>query len=137
MDRDSVLIKRLKALADLSRMRVLSLLLHGGDLCSCEIERMLGLNQSNASRHLQRLRETGLVDHYRKAQWVHYRLPRMVKDEGPYRQLIELARREDEIFQRDIENLEDYRRRGFSCATIHQWKPFVFTRKARKEGETE
>ena len=123
---ESVLIRRLKTLADPTRMRILSLLLYGEDLCSCEIEKMLGLNQSNTSRHLQRLRETGLVYHYKKAQWVHYHMSGELLEDGPYRSLIEEARREDDIFQKDIGNLQDYRRRGFSCATIHQWKPFEF-----------
>lgn len=134
MGEKSGVIRRLKALADGSRMRILSLLLHGEDLCSCEIERMLALNQSNASRHLQRLREAGLVEYYKKAQWVHYQLPREIRNGGAYRTLIEEARFEDSIYKKDIENLKDYRRRGFSCATIHEWKPFVFS---IKEGEPE
>lgn len=134
MGEESVVIRRLKALADRSRMRILSLLLYGEDLCSCEIESMLALKQSNASRHLQRLRESGLVEHYKKAQWVHYRLPREIWSEGAYHTLIEKARLEESIYQKDIENLKDYRRRGFSCATIHKWKPFVVP---MKKGEKE
>ncbi len=135
MNSESDLIKRLKAFADLSRLRILSLLLFGEDLCSCEIEKMLGLNQSNASRHLQRLRETGLVEYYKRAQWAHYCLPRRVLDGGPYRSLIEEARNEAEIYKKDIENLKDYRGRGFSCATIHEWKPFELSKEIGGKNE--
>ena len=45
----------LKALADPNRLRVLNLL---GDrtLCVCDLEEVLGLNQSNLSRHLAKLK---------------------------------------------------------------------------------
>jgi len=62
-----------KALAENSRLRILSLLTDG-ELCVCEIEACLDLTQSNISRHLNVLRMCGILDSYKKAQWVYYKV---------------------------------------------------------------
>lgn len=67
------LIVILKALADKTRLRMLHLLKER-ELCVCEIEEVLGIQQSNASRHLDKLRNAGLVCWEKRAQWVYYRL---------------------------------------------------------------
>ncbi len=46
------LVVILKALADETRLRMLHLL-KDRELCVCEIEEVLGIQQSNASRHLE------------------------------------------------------------------------------------
>jgi ArsR family transcriptional regulator len=50
----------LKALAHPNRLRILAAL-RRGEICNCEIGPKLKLEQSNLSRHLQALSETGLV----------------------------------------------------------------------------
>jgi ArsR family transcriptional regulator, arsenate/arsenite/antimonite-responsive transcriptional repressor len=62
-----------KALADTTRLRILSLLVTG-EVCVCHIHESLGLPQSKTSRHLAYLRAAGLVDTRKEGQWVHYRL---------------------------------------------------------------
>ena len=62
-----------KALADTTRLRILSLLL-AGEVCVCDLHDTLGIPQPKASRHLAYLREAGLVDARKEGQWVHYRL---------------------------------------------------------------
>lgn len=61
----------LKALADPNRLRVLNLL---GDrtLCVCDLEEVLGLNQSNLSRHLAKLKHAGLVASRKQGLFMHY-----------------------------------------------------------------
>ena len=63
----------LKALADENRIRILNLL-RNGELCVCDIEAVLGIKQSNASRHLNRLKIAGIIVSEKKSQWVYYRL---------------------------------------------------------------
>ena len=63
----------LKALADDNRIRILNLL-RNDELCVCDIEDVLGIKQSNASRHLNRLKVAGIIDSEKKSQWVYYRL---------------------------------------------------------------
>jgi Predicted transcriptional regulators len=62
-----------KALADENRLRILNLL-KNGELCVCDIEGVLGIKQSNTSRHLNKLKMAGLIVPEKKSQWVYYRL---------------------------------------------------------------
>jgi ArsR family transcriptional regulator len=62
-----------KALADPTRLRILTLLVEG-EVCVCEIHDTLRLPQPTVSRHLAYLRRTGLVEARRDATWMHYRL---------------------------------------------------------------
>lgn len=63
--------KILKALADGNRLRIVNLLMRG-ELCVCEIEDILGLSQTNVSRHLNKLSQAGILDSRKEAQWVFY-----------------------------------------------------------------
>lgn len=62
-----------KALADVTRLRILGLLLTG-EVCVCPIHESLRIPQPKASRHLAYLRRAGLVDARKDGLWVHYRL---------------------------------------------------------------
>ncbi|MBU2700389.1 ArsR family transcriptional regulator [Sporomusaceae bacterium BoRhaA] len=72
-DGDMDVIEILKALSDENRLRILNLLNHG-ELCVCDIERITQLSQSNLSKHLNKLRMTGLIKAKKRAQWVFYSL---------------------------------------------------------------
>ena len=61
-----------KALADETRLRILTLLLAEGELCVCDIMASLRLPQSTASRHLAYLKNAGWVDDRREGLWVYY-----------------------------------------------------------------
>ena len=62
-----------KALADVTRLRILGLLLTG-EVCVCHIHESLKISQPKASRHLAYLRRAGVVDTRRDGLWIHYRL---------------------------------------------------------------
>ena len=64
-----------KALADVTRLRILGLLLTG-EVCVCHIHESLRIPQPKASRHLAYLRRAGLVETRRDGLWVRYRLAR-------------------------------------------------------------
>ena len=63
----------MKALSDPSRVRVLKLL-EDGELCVCEIQKVLGLAQSTASKHMKLLEDAGLVERKRQGTWILYTL---------------------------------------------------------------
>ena len=63
----------LKGLADVTRLRILGLLLTG-EVCVCHIHETLRISQPKASRHLAYLRRAGLVATRRDGLWIHYRL---------------------------------------------------------------
>ena len=71
-----------KALSEESRLRILALLFQD-ELCVCEIEAILNLSQSNASRHLSSLRSCGILESYKKAQWTYYRINNQFAKENP------------------------------------------------------
>jgi ArsR family transcriptional regulator len=65
-----------KALADVTRLRILGLLLTG-EVCVCDIHESLRIPQPKASRHLAYLRRSGLVETRREGLWIHYRLGKL------------------------------------------------------------
>ena len=60
-----------KALADETRLRILTLLLEG-ELCVCDLMAVLQLPQSTVSRHLAYLKNSGWVDDRREGIWMFY-----------------------------------------------------------------
>lgn len=62
-----------KALADETRLRILSLLSHG-EMCVSDLDAILAVGQSKVSRHLDYLRKTALVTSRRRGTLVFYRL---------------------------------------------------------------
>lgn len=63
----------LKALADATRLRLVSLL-QGGEVCVCHLHDSLKLSQPKVSRHLAYLRRAGVVEAEKRGLWVYYRL---------------------------------------------------------------
>jgi DNA-binding transcriptional ArsR family regulator len=62
-----------RGLADVTRLRMLNLLLHG-ELCGCDIQYVLEMSQPNVSRHLTYLKNCGLVLDRRDGPCIFYRL---------------------------------------------------------------
>lgn len=116
-------VDALKALADPVRLRMVGLLSEAPVLCSCEIEAILQINQSNASRHLARLRQAGIVNAQKDGHWVHYTLAQS----GPHRSLVEeavsLARADDQDFALALDHLHQYQSSPHTCETIGSWQP--------------
>jgi len=67
------LVQLAKALADPTRIRVLTAL-RSGELCVCELCDALGIAQSTLSTHLQFIRQAGLVQTRKQGKWVYYSL---------------------------------------------------------------
>jgi ArsR family transcriptional regulator len=74
------LVNIFKALSEESRLRILALLIER-EMCVCEIEASLNLTQSNASRHLSVLKNSGILESYKIAQWAYYRVDETFKNE--------------------------------------------------------
>ncbi len=73
------MVEIFKALSEESRLRILSLLLER-EMCVCEIEASLKMTQPNASRHLAALKQCGILDSFKKAQWTYYRVSDRFKE---------------------------------------------------------
>ena len=70
-----------KALSDETRLTIMGLVLENDHLCVCEVERILGITQSKASRHLRYLRDAGVLEDRRDGLIVNYRLPERPSEE--------------------------------------------------------
>lgn len=64
----------LAALAEPTRLGAVQILGDEGEHCVCELMKKLDATQSRMSRHMQVLKQAGLVTDRRDAQWVRYRL---------------------------------------------------------------
>ena len=69
-----MILSVLSALAEPTRLEAMRLLADGSEHCVCELMRKLGATQSRMSRHMQVLKQAGLVLDRRDAQWVRYRI---------------------------------------------------------------
>lgn len=69
-----MILSPLMALAEPTRLAAVSILWDGSEHCVCELMKRLDASQSRMSRHMQTLKQAGLVVDRRDAQWVRYRL---------------------------------------------------------------
>ncbi len=70
------LVPMLKALADPSRLRLLSLVAshEGGEACVCDLNDAFDLSQPTISHHLKVLHSAGLLQREKRGVWVYYRV---------------------------------------------------------------
>ena len=69
-----MILPALSALAEPTRLATMRLLIDGDEHCVCDLMRHLEATQSRMSRHMQVLKQAGLVVDRRDAQWVRYRI---------------------------------------------------------------
>ena len=100
------LLTMLKALAEPTRLRVVSLLAHG-EMTVSEIMQVLGQSQPRVSRHLKLLADAGLCERFPEGGWVFYRLVRT----GPVSRLASIIEdftdADDPQVQRDRQRLAE------------------------------
>lgn len=63
-----------KTLSDETRLAIAMLLREAGELCVCDLCSATAESQPKVSRHMELLRESGLVIDRREGKWVYYRL---------------------------------------------------------------
>lgn len=112
------MIEIMKGLSDENRLR-LFYLLSQGEFCVCEIEVLLGMTQTNASRHLSKLRQSGLIQSQKDAQWVHYKVSTSFKlSHGDFAESLLRHLAEEPTIMADSRRLDHYRRLGLNCTDI-------------------
>ena len=99
------LIRIFKALSDESRLRIYNLLFNK-NLCVCEVEQIVKLQQSNTSRHLSRLKEASLIFYKKEGQFVRYHINHDLLEKYTFlKQMLEEIKN-DPLFVNDIKTLE-------------------------------
>jgi ArsR family transcriptional regulator len=104
-----------KGLSDLTRLRIMNLLLQG-ELCVCDIQRIVEGSQPTISRHLNYLKHSGLVLDRRDGLRVFYRLAK--QDSPDLRVMHHFLRKVFKgkgVLEEDLKELKDSMARG-ACA---------------------
>lgn len=112
-----------KGLADRNRLRILNLLLHG-ELCGCDIQYVLETSQPNISRHLQYLKNSGLVLDRRDGFRIFYRLAE--PNRGAKKHLFDFLHqvfKNEEPFESDTRKLKEAIQHGACTRTA--WHPYA------------
>lgn len=100
------LVKMLKALSDETRLRIINLV-NDQELCVCDIMEVLSISQTKASRHLGVLRNAGLVNDRKNAQWSYYSMKNSLLTDL-INSLINTILREHSIYNKDLQKLEKW-----------------------------
>lgn len=101
-------LKLFKAAADPSRLRLLSLCLHG-DFSVSELVHIMDQSQPRVSRHLKILCDAGLLNRFRDGNWVYYGLNSTRSDALGISNIIALIPDQDPVFLRDAKRLAEIR----------------------------
>lgn len=126
------LIKKLKALGDETRLRILNILRYGS-LCVCEIEDILQITQSNASRHLNKLMNADLVTYYKEAKYVYYKFDEETLREFSFiEELLSNELEKEEILKQDYNMLKAYKGAGINCETTNEDKNILLNTNNKK-----
>ena len=107
-----------KALSDENRMRLFHLLSQK-PFCVCELEVLLEMNQSNVSRHLNKLKVAGLITALKEGLWVHYVInANFAKDSETLMTYLNKVWRQEPVYLRDQHRFERYQSQCLSCKDI-------------------
>ena len=100
----NIVVDIFKSLAEKNRLRILFLLMQD-EMCVCEIEVCLKMTQSNVSRHLTALKQSGVLDSYKKAQWAFYKVSdKFIKENSLLWRYLQEKLKADINYQADFEN---------------------------------
>lgn len=116
------LIQVIKALSDETRLRILNLL-QNRELCVCELETLLDINQSNASRHLNRLVNARIISFDKKAQYVYYKINEDALKEFDFiTKILDDELMKVEKCRQDLDRLEEYQKSSLTCDDLKDGK---------------
>ena len=125
------LVEILKALSDENRIRILNLL-KDGDLCVCEMESILELNQSNVSRHLTRLSYSKIIKSYKKAQFVYYKInDEILSNYSFIREILDNEMNKIEKCAHDSKMLVLFKENNINCENIECGKAILAGEKCK------
>ena len=111
-----------KACSDESRLRILHLIYQNGQMCISDLERILEFTQTKTSRHLQYLKNSGILGVKKYNQWVFYSLKEEVQD--IIKQLFQFLQK-DQILVKDQEIFNTLSTNRELAASNHQIKEWL------------
>jgi len=94
-------VKIFKALSDETRLHIYLLLLQG-ELCVCELEAILKIEQSRTSHALRILKEADLISNYKTGKWNIYSANQKLKNN----KVIQILKDELKLSEQDLNNFK-------------------------------
>lgn len=111
-------IEILKVLSDTNRLRILNLL-YVQELCVCELEYLLGISQSNLSKHLRLMSDAGFLESRRENKFAYYKIKDLVLEEHPFLTAIfEIELGKEDFLVDELSKLGQYRNSELTCHNI-------------------
>lgn len=98
------LLPRLRAIAEPSRLRLLTILARG-EFSVSELTEILGQSQPRISRHLKLLDDCGLLERFREQHWMYYRVATDTEGGRLARLLLEQLDADDPALAGDFERM--------------------------------
>ncbi|MEW8955148.1 ArsR/SmtB family transcription factor [Clostridium sp.] len=109
------ILEVLKILSDTTRLRILNIL-YDGDLCVCEIEYVLELTQSNASRHLNNMSKAKVLESYKVNKYTYYKINEEIYKDYPFvKEVIGKELLKNSMLKEDKNKLDAYKNSGLNC----------------------
>ncbi|HBR15054.1 MAG TPA: transcriptional regulator [Candidatus Omnitrophica bacterium] len=105
--------KLFKNFADKNRLRILNLL-QQRKMCVCELAFVLQVTQPSVSRHLKRIKESGLIGDEQDGLWTNY----FLKDTPAGKNLVSWLKtylRDDQVIKADMDRLKKVDRTKLCC----------------------
>ncbi|HEY5556374.1 metalloregulator ArsR/SmtB family transcription factor [Acetobacterium sp.] len=112
------IVEIIKILSDTNRLRILNLL-YGRELCVCELEYLLGISQSNLSKHLRLMSVLGFLESRRENKFAYYRINDVVLEEHPFlKTVFEIELKREDILMEELKKLGVYQKSELTCQNI-------------------
>ncbi|MCR4337294.1 MAG: metalloregulator ArsR/SmtB family transcription factor [Candidatus Omnitrophica bacterium] len=106
--------KFFKIFADKNRLRILKLL-QQRKMCVCELAFVLQVTQPSISRHLRKMKESGLVGDEQDGFWTNYFLKENSKAGAGIIQWIKFFLKNDKVIRADMDRLKKVDRTKLCC----------------------
>ncbi|MGL5348588.1 MAG: ArsR/SmtB family transcription factor [Peptostreptococcaceae bacterium] len=128
-------VQMLKALGDETRIRIVNILRQGA-LCVCEIEAILQISQSNASRHLSKLMNANIVTYYKESKYVYYKLDKESLENYSFiNNLLDEDLILEEKLKYDYDILIQYKQDGLDCENVFRIEEVINKVNQRKSSK--
>ena len=112
------LLAGLKAIAEITRLRILFALSHG-EMNVTELTHVLQQSQPRVSRHLKLMAESGLISRHKEGNWVLFRLRQEGRGGALARALVDMLPGHDNLLQEDLARLETIRTQRQKLASTY------------------
>ena len=121
------LLAGLRAVAEMTRLRILFALSHG-EMNVTELTQVLGQSQPRVSRHLKLMTEAGLISRHKEGNWVLFRQREEGRGGALARSLVDMLPATDAQLHQDLARLEELRAKrheaaaSYFAANAAQWQ---------------